>query len=251
MHPSLEHLIQLQQIETDASDRTRRLADLPARITAADAAVADARAARDAAAARAAENLAARRAADRELAVQQGRLTKFKDQLMEVKTNKEYTAMQHEIATAEAGVGNYEDQVLTLLMEADELTAAMKAAEAALAAQERTAAEVRTGVDAERARLEAELAALAERRRGVEGQMPPDLVRLFADTAAKRRGIAVSAVHDGHCQACQVRLRPQLIMDVRRGEHVVQCESCARILYVPPPAPAPAAPSGAASDGRA
>jgi predicted nucleic acid-binding Zn-ribbon protein len=241
MHPSLEHLIQLQQLETDTSDRTRRLADLPARITAAEAAVAAALAARDAAAALAAENLAARRAADRELAVQQGRLTKFKDQLMEVKTNKEYTAMQHEIATAESGVQTFEDQILGLMLQADELAAAVKGAETALAEQERAAAATRGEVDAERRRLEGELAGLAETRRALEASMPPEHVRLFADTAAKRRGIAVSAVHDGHCRACQVRLRPQLIMEIRRGDSVVQCESCARILYVPPPAPAAAA----------
>jgi predicted nucleic acid-binding Zn-ribbon protein len=241
MHPSLEHLIQLQKLETDASERARRLADLPARITGADAAVIAARAARDAAAALAAENLAARRAAERELAVQQGRLTKFKDQLMEVKTNKEYTAMQHEIATAEAGVRTFEDQILGLMLQADELAAAVKAADASLADREREAAAAREEVEAERARLEGELAALAGTRREVEGRLPADLVRLFGDTVAKRRGIAVSAVHDGHCQACQVRLRPQLIMDARRGERVVQCESCSRILYVPPPAPAAAA----------
>src|SRR5689334_19775673 len=104
MHPSLEHLIRLQQLETDAGERRRRLSELPAKVTEADAAVTAARAARDAAMALVAENTAARRNADRELGVQQGRLTKFKDQLMEVKTNKEYTAMQHEIATAEEGV---------------------------------------------------------------------------------------------------------------------------------------------------
>jgi uncharacterized protein len=241
MHPSLEHLIQLQQLETDGSERTRRLADLPAKITAAEAAVAAARAARDAAAALAAENVAARRAADRELAVQQGRLTKFKDQLMEVKTNKEYTAMQHEIATAEAGVQTFEDQILGFMIQADELAAAVKAADAALAAQERAEAAVRTEVEAERTRLEGELARLAETRRGLEAKMLPEHVRLFADTAAKRRGIAVSAIHDGHCQACQVRLRLQLIMEIRRGDLIAQCESCSRILYVPPPAPAAAA----------
>ena len=70
MHPSLEHLIRLQQLETDAGERKRRLADLPGRVTEVEAAVAAAKAAREAAAARVAENQAARRAADRELGVQ-------------------------------------------------------------------------------------------------------------------------------------------------------------------------------------
>jgi uncharacterized protein len=244
MHPSLEHLIRLQQLETDAGERKRRLADLPTRVTDAEAAVAAALAARDAAAALVTENQAARRAADRELGVIQARLTKYKDQLMEVKTNKEYTTMQHEIATAEEGVRGFEDQILTLMMQADELAASVKAADLALAAEERKAGAVRTEVEAERARLEAELAGLTATRAGIEKQMSPEYVRLFNDGVATRRGVAVSAIRDGHCQACQVTVRPQQIMQARKGDDIVLCESCKRILYVPPPAPAPAATPG-------
>jgi uncharacterized protein len=255
MHPSLEHLIRLQQLETDAGERKRRLADLPARVTDADAAVAAAKAARDGVAAQVAETTAARRAADRELAVVQGRLTKYKDQLMEVKTNKEYTTMQHEIATAEEGVRTFEDQILTLMVGADELAAAIKAADAAVAAEERKAAAVRGDVEAERGRLEAELAALTTTRAGIEQKMSAEYVRLFNDGVATRRGIAVSAIRDGHCQACQVTVRPQQIMQARKGDEIVLCESCKRILYVPPPAPAAAAPgspeAGSAEGGRA
>jgi uncharacterized protein len=237
MHPSLEHLIRLQQLETDAGERKRRLADLPTRVTDADAAVAAARAARE---------------ADRELGVVQARLTKYKDQLMEVKTNKEYTTMQHEIATAEEGVRGFEDQILTLMMGADELAASLKAADAALAAEERKAAAVRADVDAERARLEAEIAGLATTRAAIEQQMSPEYVRLFNDNVAARRGVAVSAIRDGHCQACQVTVRPQQIMLARKGDEIVLCESCKRILYVPPPAaPAgtPASPEAVAGEG--
>ena len=248
MHSALEHLIRLQQLETDAAERRRRLAELPARVAEADAAVAAARAVREAAAARAAENQATRRAADRELGIQQGRLTKFKDQLMEVKTNKEYTAMQHEIATAQAGVGTFEDQILTLMMEADELAAAIKAADAALASEEAKAKTIRADVESERTRLESELAALATARTTVEAGMAGEHVSLFVDTAAKRKGIAVSAIRDGHCHACQVRLRPQLIMEVRKGDQIFQCDSCKRILYVPPAAPA-APPAEVAGGG--
>ena len=239
MHPSLEHLIRLQQLETDAGERKRRLAELPARVTEVEASIVAARAARDAAAARASENQALRRAADRELGVQQSRLTKFKDQLADVKTNKEYTAMQHEIATAEEGVRTFEDQILTLMMEADELTASVKAAEAALAGEERKGVAVHSEVDSERGRLESELAALIPARVEVEKQMPAELVRLFTETAGRRRGIAVSEIRDGHCSACQVRLRPQFIMEARRRDKIIQCESCSRFLVMPPAAVVP------------
>ena len=69
----------------------------------------------------------ARREIDKELAAVQGRLSKYKGQLMEVKTNKEYQAMQHEIAAAEQGVREHEDRLLDRMEEAETLAAELKA----------------------------------------------------------------------------------------------------------------------------
>ena len=102
-------------------------------------------------------------------------------------------------------------------MQADELTAALKAADAAVAAEERKATAVRGDVEAERGRLEAELAGLTTTRAAIEQKMSPEYVRLFNDGVATRRGVAVSAIRDGHCQACQVTVRPQQIMQARQG----------------------------------
>ena len=62
-----------------------------------------------------------------------GRLSKFKDQLMEVKTNKEYTAMLKEIEAAQTELRRLEDRLLERMLEADDLAARQKDAEAGLA----------------------------------------------------------------------------------------------------------------------
>ena len=77
----------------------------------------------DAVKARLKDNQEARRALDKDVAVYQGRLTKFKDQLSLVKTNKEYQAMQHEIATAQSDLGAVEEKVLERMLEADAIAA--------------------------------------------------------------------------------------------------------------------------------
>src|ERR1700754_2333829 len=112
MSPDLERLIRLQQLDLDAETRRRSLADLPAALQALDERINTRQQTLDAAKARLADNQAAKRAIEKDLAVVQGRLTKFKDQLMEVKTNKEYLAMQHEISMAQDGVRTFEDKVL-------------------------------------------------------------------------------------------------------------------------------------------
>jgi len=238
MHQALEHLIRLQQLETDAGERKRRLADLPTRVTEADAAVAAARAARDAAAALVTENQVTRRAADRELGVVQARLTKFKDQLMEVKTNKEYQAMQHEIATAEQGVRDHEDRLLERMEETDALTAELKAATTALTAEQGEVAKAKTALEHDRSGWDRELLEIDTRRTAVSGQLSPAALQLFEHVARHRKGVALSEARGGHCTQCHVRLRPQVFNEVRRNDALHQCESCSRILYyVPAPAP--------------
>ena len=112
MHADLERLIQLQSLN-DVIDRAQRaIADIPTRLAAIDARLAEATDALAAARHRQTESQTERRTIEKELAIVQARLSKYKDQLMSVKTNKEYQAMQHEIATAQAEVSTYEDKLL-------------------------------------------------------------------------------------------------------------------------------------------
>jgi predicted nucleic acid-binding Zn-ribbon protein len=238
MPTDLDRLIDLQHLDTEIEERRKWVTDLPGRLTAFDSRLAERHRIRDGARDALTENQTARRGLEKELAVVQGRLAKFKDQLMEVKTNKEYLAMQHEIAAAQEGVRGFEDRILELLVQADEQTAALKAAEQALVEEERTLAAERTALDRDRARVEGEVDALATRRTGLTREIAPDLVALYATVASTRRGTAVVEVRDGHCTACHVRLRPQLFIELRRSERVLQCESCSRILFALPPAPA-------------
>jgi predicted nucleic acid-binding Zn-ribbon protein len=52
---------------------------------------------------------------------------------------------------------------------------------------------------------------------------------------ASRKGQAIAEVVDGRCTACQIVLRLQYFQDLKRGDKVLPCESCQRILYWNPP----------------
>src|SRR4029077_347053 len=98
-----------------------------------------------------AENQNARRAVEKDVAVHQGRLSKFREQAMAVKTNQEYHAVQKEIGFAQGEIKTIEDKMLELMGEGDDLTAAVKRAEAELASEQKT-------VEAERRDMATELA---------------------------------------------------------------------------------------------
>jgi predicted nucleic acid-binding Zn-ribbon protein len=235
MSPDLERIIRLQQIDQEIDSRRKALADLPAALAAFDARVAARQADLNAAKQRQTDNQGARRALEKDLAVVQGRLTKFKDQLMEVKTNKEYTAMQHEIASAQDSVRGFEDQILELLVGADELDTAVKSTDAALGQERAQVAKERTAREQGTSAMGPEIEALLQRRALVVAEMSRDALALFDHVSRSRKGSVVAETRDGHCTACHVRLRPQMFNEVLRGDRLIQCESCNRILFVLPP----------------
>jgi predicted nucleic acid-binding Zn-ribbon protein len=237
MNADLERLIALQRLDSAAHDAERRVAEEPARLRALDARLDAARQHVAAAKERLSESQTARRAIEKDVALHQGRLSKFRDQLMSVKTNVEYQAMQKEIAFAQTEVKALEDQVLERMLEGDELAAALKAAENALSAEQKA-------VDAERKALASELDALKTSLAGIAGaraelvrSLDAQVLATFELVSKRRNGVAVAEARDGICTICHVRLRPQVFNTVRRNEQIVQCDSCQRILYFVPVVP--------------
>ena len=246
MLPDLERLIQLQGIESRAAVASKAIADAPGRIAALDALLQSATTALAAAKQALADNQTHRRSIDKDLIAAQQRQEKYKEQLMSVKTNDEFRAMQHQIEAVGVEVGQHEERVLVSMMEADDINAGIKKAEAALkAAQAKVAAE-RGAIEND---VKAQQAAVAECNAGREKLIAAldnkGVIETF-HRIAKVRGIAIARAEGERCTICQVRLRPAVFAEVRKNDQIVQCDSCQRILYYVPPA-APAAPVAPAS----
>ena len=240
MSPDLDRLIELQQLDSAIEEARRRIAVHPERLAEAEARLADARQRVDAAKARLKENHDARRALEKDAAVFQARVSKFKDQQSAVKTNREYQAIQHETETAQRDVGAVEEKVIERMLEADDITADIKRDEAILAAQEKEVSAEKATLAAELIVEEAALAKASQARQALLARLEPRLLSLFEQVSRVRKGIAIcSATRDGLCSVCHVRLRPQVFQQVRQNDGIVQCDTCQRILYyIPPPAPA-------------
>jgi uncharacterized protein len=236
LNPDLQHLIHLQELDLTVERVRRRVAEIPALQAALDARLAEHAAAVDGVKARIAAGQAARRDIERDLAAVQARLSKYKNQLMEVKTNKEYQAMQKEMSVAEQEISDQETRMLERMEEADGLAAELKAAEAALKSQHAAVAAERQALEAERAQLAHELETTTAARTAEAGQLSKEALALFDRVAHGRKGVALAEARDGLCTVCHVRLRPQMFNEVRRNETLIQCESCSRILYHVPPA---------------
>jgi len=242
MSPDLERVIALQRLDSAFNDAQRRLADEPERAKALDARLEAARQRLAGAKAQLADNQNARRAIEKDVAVHQGRLSKFREQAMAVKTNQEYHAVQKEISFAQAEIKTLEDKILERMLEADELTAGVKRCEKELADDEKKIEAERRAMSAETTELKASLERTVGERSALVSAIDPQVLAIFELVSKRRHGIAVAEARDGICTICHVRLRPQVFNNVRRNDSIIQCDSCQRILYFAAAA-APAAPA--------
>ncbi len=236
MHPDLELLIRLQSLDDATARAKQTIADMPSEVAALDARLVDKEQQLAAARQRLDDCQKARRELEKQLAAVQTRLSRYKEQLMEVKTNKEYQAMQHEIATAEREVRTIEDRILDRMEEAEQVTKDVKRVEAEVASERAAGTAETQKLDDLRVTLDAQIErAVGERAELVAG-ISAEALAIFDTVARLRKGVAVVEVRDGHCTVCNVRLRPQRFLEIRRNDSLIQCESCLRILYyVPPP----------------
>ena len=244
MLPDLERLIALQKLDTTADAARRTLAEEPERERSFEARLEEASQHVAAAKAHLAENQNARRAIEKDVAVHQGRLSKFREQAMAVKTNIEYHAVQKEMSFAQTEIKALEDRILEGMLEADELTAGLKKAESELAAEQKAIESARRAMTTEHADLNASLERIVRERAELVAATDPALIANYEQVLRRRNGIAVAEAVDGICTICHVRLRPQVFNTVLRNDRIMQCDTCQRFLYfVPKAAPQSAAQS--------
>jgi hypothetical protein len=169
-----------------------------------------------------------------DIQMQEQKISKLKDQMLQTKTNEQYRAFQHEIAYAEAEIRKAEDKILDLMEQSEPLDKNVKGAEADLKIQqqhveaEKKLARERTGVD------QKELAETQQERKSVVVQMTPRFYTEYERIRKKTRNTPIADATEGRCDACQITLRPQFFQDLRRGDQIMFCESCGRILTYNP-----------------
>jgi predicted nucleic acid-binding Zn-ribbon protein len=237
MIPQLSSLVTLQHLDTTAESARRRLAEIPAAEQAIEARVTAAMQEVEAAKARLAANQQARRELEKQVAVVDGRLSRFEDHKAAVKTNQEFTALLHEIATAKGEKDAVEEQILVLLEDADGITADIKTAERGLADARRDAEAGKSGLKTERQTLDTELMRLNGERDREIVTIERAVLAKYEQLLKQRRMIAVVPIEGERCTACHVRLRPAVAQQVRRNDGIVTCDSCQRILYAVPKEP--------------
>jgi predicted nucleic acid-binding Zn-ribbon protein len=231
MKESLFKLLELQEIDNqvDALDQARR--DYPAQIALIDQEVEEARKQVQEQHARREELEKTHRLQERELAAASADLKKHQDRLYEVKTNREYDALQIEIEACRGRVSEHENALLSAEIALEELIPAIQGLEETCAETEKERLRHRESLLQKLNSIGAEVEQHLGRREAVRVHIQPQVLAAYDRIRRGRSGLAVvRIVKKGACGGCFQEIPPQRASEVRRNNRIILCESCGRIL---------------------
>ena len=235
MLPDLQLVIRLQEIDNRIAELDREIAALPKHIAEIEKKLVSHERKLEADRAALSANQKERKKCETDIQVEDQKISKLKDQSREAKTNEQLHAFQKEIEFIQASIRKMEDRILELMTESEPLDRNMKIAEGALKTE-------KTQVEAEKAQARERTAAdqaaaqqLHHERSTVVPQIAPAVYQRYERVRKTRRGIGVAEAIDCRCSVCNMAMRLQFFQDLKKGDQVMACESCSRILYYNPP----------------
>ncbi|HVP91674.1 MAG TPA: C4-type zinc ribbon domain-containing protein [Terriglobales bacterium] len=233
MDIDFDPIIQLQHLDSEIHATTqvlegipRLIQDIDKKIQAGSKAVAEAKE-------KIAQNQKRRRDLEGEVRDLKAQIGKYKRQLNEVKTNKEYTSFLKEIEDAQHRVDGLEEAIIAEMLAADDLEDEVKAAGLKQGQEEADLRGERQALEEKAREMETKKARLLGEREALLPGIPPEQMRLYEAVFLRKGGIALSPVKDDFCAMCHMRIRPQMLNEIRDRSKVILCENCGRILYWP------------------
>jgi hypothetical protein len=154
--------------------------------------------------------------------------------LKHAQNQKEYETAMRETDALQKQIAAFETQIIEKMTGVEEVEKELESRAEEIssldAKREAALGEFDKQIAAERTELDEEL----KRRNDVFVTLPTQLAAVYNRLAQRSRdGIAVAEVVNGSCSACFMSLRPQMQVEVKRGDQIITCESCTRILYMP------------------
>ena len=233
MHIDLKKMIRLQAVDLAIQELRATTGAFPAKSKALDEKLSNALAGVERVKDAIKNNQSGRKELETKVTDLEAKISKYREQLMSVKTNEEYKAMVKEIDYSQEAISKEEDQTLTLMEVSETLAEDLKAAESVLREDEKIVQTDRVSLEEINLKDTATLEAYIEERTSLEKQVSEDILTHYERVRKARGGIALASASDEACDVCNVRMRPQVFQEVRRNDNIIACESCRRILYDP------------------
>jgi uncharacterized protein len=231
MHADLEKLIQLQEVESQIKDYTDRIELLPKHLAELEQKLSATTKSLSSSQDRLSKLTLEKRKLESVVQDIEQKNSRYREQLLEVKTNEQYRALLHEIEFNREQIKKTEDDILTKMEEEERLRNEILHLEKQLRSEQESVNDEKKVAEAEVERDKGMLEDLRTRRQNLIRDVTPGLFETYTRIASFRKGIAVARARGDSCEACHVRIRPHVLSQIMSGEAILTCDSCDRILY--------------------
>ena len=231
MADQLELLKQLQTIDGELFRLRREEQEKPRQLEQAQAQVAAREAALRAAEERLKTLQLAQKEKEIELQTREANVKKLQGQLFQVKTNKEYSAMQREIDSLKADNSLLEEGIIKTLDAVDEAMKERQRNQGRLMEEQERLRIERQRIETALAQIREQIVQLERNRQALIPAVPAPTLQAYERVLELREGLALVPLINESCGGCHRRLPPQVINEVYLKAKLVSCENCNRILY--------------------
>ncbi len=231
MEIDFEKLIRLQEIDSEIRKAGLFLESIPPLVEEIDRKITESSAIAAAAKDKMARSQKKRRELEAELKDLKAQIGKYKRQTNEVKTNKEYSALLKEIEESEKKVDSLEESFISEMLLEDDIQKEIRSANEKLAETQERLTREKEQVFHRKRQAEERMALLENQKEGLLPQLPQEQTALYLRLLVNKGGSALSPVTGDFCSMCHMRVRPQVLNELKEAKKVILCENCGRILY--------------------
>lgn len=157
---------------------------------------------------------------------------KLRQQMNQVKTNKEFSALKTEIGGKEADKSVLEEEVLRAMTTYEEVQQRYKSFEKEMQQDELALKEVQRQVEADLKAIDAEIAGLKKKRSDYASGVDHEALQNYSRLISHKDAVAIVSVINQVCQGCFMSVTAQTLNRLMSGNDLTFCHSCGRILYL-------------------
>lgn len=156
---------------------------------------------------------------------------KYGNQLADIKTNKEYKALNSEITNLSQKNSDIEVMLLELMETETEINKQLAVFDTELKGAEKRKSEKEDDLRQQISALDGKIEELRKQRTELALTLHSDaLVKQYGNLIKNKNNQAVAYNQNGACSGCGFVIRPQIKIELELQKKIHSCESCGRLL---------------------